>query len=117
MKTNSKQVRSAIKQHILECVTDGESNTYPTLKEACNRLKSEFERVANYPINLKNIPNDQMRFSDYLCGIPFNFEYDSDSIVNFLNSLGINPTGKEYDFDKSMKLYHYLIFSEMNKNL
>jgi hypothetical protein len=111
MKTNSKQVRDAIKQHILNCVTDGEGNNYNNLKEACNRLKSEFERVANYPLNLSNIPNDQNRFSDYLCSIPFNFEYDNESIQNFLNSLGTNPTGKEYDYDKSMRLYHYLIFS------
>ena len=42
MKTNSKQVRDAIKQHILDCVYDYSENTFKTLKDACNHLNSEF---------------------------------------------------------------------------
>lgn len=117
MKTNSKQVRNAIKQHILECVYDYQENTFKTLKDACNHLKSEFERVAGHEYNLRRFPNNQLRFSDYLTGLPFHFLYVNEEIENYLNSLEINENGKKYDYDKVMKLYHYLIFSEMNKNL
>ena len=115
MKTNSKQVRELIRAHVLGCVTDNNENTYPTFKEAAKRLLEEFDRVANHKHNLHRLPNDQERFSDYLCGLPFSFEYTHEGIKDYLNGLGINPTGKEYTNDANMKLYHYLIWSEINK--
>lgn len=117
MKTNSKEVRNLIKQHILDCVYDYSENTFPTLKEACNHLNSEFERVAGHENNLRRFPNHQERFADYLQGIPFHFEYDNSGIENYLNSLGINPQNKTYSSAQMWKTYSYLIYSEMTKNL
>lgn len=116
MKSNSKEVRAKIKQHILDSVTDVNGNNYTDLKEACNRLNNEFDRVANHPHNLNRFPNNQERFADYLNGIPFGFEYDNYSIEQYLNSLGLNPDDKKYSSNKMYKMYTYLIFSEMNKN-
>ena len=113
MKTNSKQVREAIRTHILECVTDNEGNNYETFEQAKNRLQEEFNRVANYPNNLKRFPNNQERFSDYLCGLPFNFHFSYFDIQNYLNDLGINPANKAYTGEQSTKLYHYLIYREI----
>jgi hypothetical protein len=113
MKTNSKAVREAIRAHILENVTDGNGDTFPTLPEALAHLKSEFERVANYPANLRRIPNHQDRFHDYLMGIPFGFEFTHSGIAGFLNGLGINPTGKEYPPEKSARMYAALIYREI----
>lgn len=113
IRTNSKQFREAIRQHILECVTDDNGDTYATFKEARQRLADEFDRVANYPHNLRRFPNVQDRFQDYLMGLPFRFEYTNCGIADFLNSLGINPENKEIDPYKSVKLYAYLIFREM----
>jgi hypothetical protein len=115
MRTNNKQVRNAIKQHILDCVTDINGNTFDDLKEACNRLNNEFIGTSNYPYNLQKFPNDQNRFSDFLCGLPFNFLYSNYDIANYLNELTGND--KDFDFDKTLKLYHYLIYSETQKNL
>jgi hypothetical protein len=117
MKSNSKQVREQIKQHILDSVYNFEGEQFNDLKSAAQHLNSEFIRVANYPNNLNRFPNNQERFSDYLCGLPFHFLYVNDEIADYLNSLGLNPTGKTFDSDKSMKLYHYLIYSEMQKAL
>ena len=64
MKTNSKAVRELIRAHILENVTDGNGDTYATLPEAIARLRAEFERVANYPNNLKRFPRNQDRFHE-----------------------------------------------------
>jgi hypothetical protein len=116
MKTNSKEVRNKIKQHIIECVYSYEETEFPTIKEAANHLYNEFVRVANHPYNLKRLPNEQKRFSDYLIGLPFRFHFAYHEIKDFLNGLGINPTNKEYPDDRSMDLYHYLIYNEMLKN-
>lgn len=116
MRTNSKQVRNAIKNHILECVYDYSGNTFPTLKEACNHLYSEFNRVANFAYNKKMIPNDQKRFEDYLQGAQFHFLYTNEDLENFLNSLGINKDGNKYEPSKMWNLYAYLIYSETLKN-
>lgn len=113
MKTNSKIVKALIDNHILECVTDENGQNYTLLADAKNRLNNEFKRVANYPYNLQKFPNNQDRFSDYMQGIPFNFEYSYYEIGEFLNSLGINPENKSYSDDKKLKLYHYLIFKQL----
>ena len=113
MRTNSKAVRALIQAHILENVTDGNGDTFPTLPEAIAHLRAEFDRVANYPANLRRFPNNQDRFHDYLMGIPFGFEFTHHGIAEFLNGLGINPTGKELNSEKSARLYSYLIFKEI----
>jgi hypothetical protein len=113
-RTNSKQVREQIRKHILECVTDENDNNYNDFNDAKKRLIDEFNRVAGHEYNLKRYPNHQERFSDYLSGIPFNFEYYNYAIKEFLNSLGINPENKEYTDKKSVHLYHYLIFRELD---
>jgi len=115
MKTNSKQVRNAIKLHILESVTDNNGNNFNDLKEACNYLNTEFIRNSNHAYNLQKFPNNQDRFSDYLQGLPFNFLFTNYDINNYLNSLTGND--KDFDYNKTLKLYHYLIFSETQKNL
>ena len=116
MRTNSKQVRNAIKNHILECVYNYSENTFPTLQEACKHLYNEFDRVANYDYNKKRIPSEQKRFEDYLQGIPFHFHYTNEDLEIFLNSLGINKDWKKYELDKMWSLYAYLIYSETLKN-
>lgn len=113
LRANSKRVREAIRQHILENVTDNNGDTYATFTEARQRLADEFDRVANYPHNLRRFPNAQDRFHDYLMGIPFGFEFTNHGIAEFLNSLGINPEGREFDPCKASKLYASLIYREV----
>lgn len=112
-RTNSKSVRLAMQAHILANVTDGNGDTFPTFDEARAHLKSEFARVADYPNNLRRFPNHQDRFHDYLMGIPFGFEFETWKIAEFLNGLGLNRDGKEFDADKSARLYTYLIYKEI----
>ena len=116
MKTNSKEVRKAIQNHILECVYDYLEYKFPTLKEACNHLYKEFNRVANHAYNQKRIPNEQKRFEDYLRGAPFDFHCTNEDIEAFLNSLDINKDGKKHESSKMWNLYAYLIYIETLKN-
>mgnify|MGYP007082156011 CR=1 FL=1 len=113
VRTNSKAVRLAMQAHILANVTDGNGDTFPTFDAARAHLKAEFARVADYPNNLRRFPNHQDRFHDYMMGIPFGFEFENWKIKDFLNGLGINPEGKEFDADKSARLYTYLIYKEI----
>lgn len=113
MKANNKAVRAQIRAHILENVLNEEGQYFSTFSEAQNYVKQEFNRVANHPYNLHKLPNNQDRFSDYLCSLPFNFHYYFDDIKNYLNSLGINHENKEFSNDKSLKLYHLLIYKEI----
>ena len=116
MRTNSKEVRNAIRNHISECVYDFSGDNFATLKEACNHLYNEFNRVANHEYNKKMFPNEQKRFEDYLQGIPFNFHYKNKDIETFLNSLGINKKNKKYEPSQMWNLYAYLIYSETIRN-
>ena len=113
MKTNSKAVKLAMRQHILENVTDGNGDPFSTYEAAQGHLRAEFARVADYPDKLRRFPNNQDRFHDYLMGIPFGFEFTNCGIAAFLNGLGINPTGKAFDPEKSARLYSYLIHREI----
>lgn len=112
-RTNSKHVKELVKKHIFKCVFDYEDNEFKAFDELKKFVKSEFNRVTNYPYNLRKFPNEQERFSDYLSGLPFNFLFYYFDIKDFLNGLGINPEGKEYSNKKSLKLYHHLIYREI----
>ena len=114
---SSKVVREAINKHILSCVYDYQENEFTTLKEACNHLNNEFERVSNHAYNIHRFPNAVSRFVDYLQGIPFHFEFEDYKIQQFLNELGINPSDKEYSSTKMWNLYGLLIYRQMIKNL
>jgi len=114
VRTNSKVVREAVRQHILDSVYDENEEEFGNIDDASEYLVSEFKRVADYPYNFNRYPNNQERFEDYLRGIPFHFEWENYKIEDFLNGLGINPQGKEYSTDQMWRLYSYLIWREIN---
>ena len=115
MRTNAKEVKNRIKKHILECVLDYNEEQFKTVNEAIEHLTNDFKRVADYPNNMRRIPNNCNRFIDYLQGIPFGFEIEYHKVETFLNSLGINPKNKKYSNDKMFNLYGLLIFREIQK--
>ena len=89
MKTNCKVVKDRIREHIKEYYTPEE------LKIQVDAIKS-WMYPTTYHI-LKYMANSG-------CFLIYN-----DSVVNFLNSLGINPDNKVYDTSKSWDLYCHLI--------
>jgi len=114
-RTNSKVVKEAVKQLIIESVYDNSENEYKTFKEAAKRLNDEFKRVANYKLNINRIPNNAARFTDYLQGLPFWFASSYFEAETFLTSLGINPENKKYESEKIWNLYGLLIYREIQK--
>lgn len=115
MKTNNKQVKQAIQNHILERVYNDNEKEFTTIQDACNHLFNDFNRVAGNAYNIKKIPNHVERFTDYLTKDPFSFEFTNFGVENFLNGLGINPENKEYTSQKMWALYGLLIYREMDK--
>jgi hypothetical protein len=113
VKTNSKEVKQKIRQHILDSVYDYNENEFDNFNDASQHLSDEFKRVADYPNNIRRYPNNQKRFKDYLQGIPFNFFIYDDDIEDFLNGLGINPKNKKYSSDQMWDLYSLLIWREI----
>lgn len=108
MKTNTKEIKEKIRMHILESVQDYEENYFKTAQEAATHLFNEFIRVERLD-NFKN-------FYSYIFGVPFDFYFWDDDIIDFLNGLGINPTNKEFSKQESRNLYVHLIYREV-KNL
>ena len=114
MKTNNKVVREKMRKHVLDCVHDPYGEEYGSFEEAAKRLVEDFIRVADFKYNLYKHPNNVERFSEYMRGLHFGFEYAYHSISEFLNDLGINPNGKKYSDEASLKLYHYLVWVEVS---
>jgi hypothetical protein len=108
-RTNSNHVRHQIRQHIIDSV-----DVTATIEEASKIILDSFNSWDN-EYERRRLPNNQDRFSHWLWGLPFDFEYTYCGIADFLNDRGINPEGKTYDDEQSGKLYHYLIWSEVLK--
>ena len=89
MRTNCKQIKDAIRAHILEYYSAEE------LAAQVNGIKCHV-----YPTNYHAI----YHMVEGGCFLIYN-----NDIAAFLNGLGINPTNKEYDPIDSFKLYCHLI--------
>ena len=90
MRTNNKIVSNKIQEHIKE---------YYTIEELKEQVK-----VFDY------LPTTYHALVEMVQGGCF-LVYCED-VKNFLNGLGINPTNKEYDDQKSWDLYKHLIARE-----
>lgn len=90
MRTNSKQVKDLIKEHIL--------NQW-TLEE----IKHDLEAVKNHKYD-----TNQYILAKRLVESG-NFLVYHDDVVEFLNSLGINPENKVFESRKCWELYQHLL--------
>ena len=111
-RSTSKQVVSAIRAHILESVRNCDEMEDKSEFEVVQHVLNEFERVAGYPANKIRFTNQQERFSDYLSGLPFGFDFTYFDIRNRLESFGLDRRD-DIDDDKTTKHYHYLIYREV----
>ena len=87
MKTNTKEIKEKIRLHILESVQDYEENYFKTAKDAATHLFNEFIRVERL--------DEFKSFYNYIFGLPFNFYFWDEDIIDFLNELGIIDFLKE----------------------
>ena len=94
MRTNSKAVRELVKAHILETMS-------------AEDIKATIKNLQYNNQSVYFAGKEMVQGGSFLC-------YYTD-VVDFLNSLGINPENKEYSNAKSWELYKHLIASEIEK--
>ncbi len=111
-RSDSKHVKVLMDKHIVDCVEGRRSPKLAAqdIMQQFNSWDCEYER--------KHTPNNQKRFSYFLRGLPFNFEtYSYCNTNKFLESLSITPPKRAASDEKSLELYHYLIYSAVLRNL
>ena len=92
MKSNCKEVKNAIRAHILDFYTSTELvSEVEGLMRNCSRLYPTVYHAVRHMV-------------EGGCFLVYN-----NDIINFLNGLGINPNGKEYDCAQSFELYCHLL--------
>ena len=94
MTTNNKVVKEMIQKHILE---------YQTINELRENVK--------VLTNSKTMTKTTYQALEVMTEGGMFLIYNVD-IKDFINSLGINPSGKEYDTQKTWNLYKHLIARE-----
>ena len=118
-----KEVKRIAQAYLLDCIPDnatilseyGEVTTTDT--DRVNWVMADFIRVANYPHNMRNIPNNQARIADWLMGLPgvirINYtDYDIIELAKKWGALPDNPTDKACEKIVS-NWFNYIAFKFM----
>ena len=101
-KTNSKHVKELVKQHILDNL------------EGMTEEGKEIELLKkNIEALIYGHKDQRQAITEYIMGGSL-LIWDTD-IIEFLNSLGINPEGKEFPIFRSRNLYELLVSREIEK--
>ena len=94
--TNKKEYKEKLDNYIYDCIENYDVEL--SNDEKIIYFMSEFDRVANYPNNIKHHPNIVDRIDDYLMGLPFNFDfsnYDKLQVVSKLHGVDKIPENKK----------------------
>jgi hypothetical protein len=114
MRSNSKEVKKAIKLHLIDIAynDDVEITTVEQAKRyITDRFNIEVLRFAR-----KNEPYQEL-FTDWLNGLALHTYYYTVDIINYLHSIGLHGKNKEQEQTNAADLYHYLIFKEVKDEL
>jgi len=104
MRSNTKIVREKVRNHIFSfCENNGN-------EEAClDELRDNREAARHHDMTDYQAGVELVKGGSFLV-----YHYE---VKEFLNSLDINPQGKEYSDEKSWNLYCHLVSSELEKML
>ena len=116
LKSNNKEVREAIKRHLIE-ISENDDVEVETVEQAIKYISDRFynemiKHNKHYTNNIKVI-NYQEIFSDWLNGLSLNTYYTYPDIINYLHSIGLYGRDEKQEQEKSADLYYYLIFKEV----
>lgn len=114
LRTNSKEVKEAIKLHLIE-ISQNDYEEVETVDQAINYIVNKFyDEMIKYNNNVNNV---QDLFTYWLNGLALHTYYYTDDIINYLHSIGLYGKDEQQEREKSADLYHYLIFREVKKDL
>lgn len=88
--SKSTELSKAAKKYLIDSIAWDECDDM-TAAEKIAFCKSEFERVANYPYNIKRFPNEQNRLADWLAGLPISIAYTNYDILQLAVAWGSIP--------------------------
>ena len=108
LRSNSKEVKEAIKLHLIE-ISSNDDVKVETVDQAIQYIGNRFynEMIKHNKHNKYSISYQDL-FIYWLNGLSLNTYYCTDDIINYLNSIGLH--GKD---EKAADLYFYLIFKEV----
>ena len=110
LRTNSGEVREAIRSHLIEIAQNDEVKV-ETVDEAINYIVDRFKVEA---LRFRRDGESyQKLFTDWLNGLALNTYYYTEDIINFLNGIGLHGRNEYQEATKAADLYHYLIFKEV----
>ena len=110
LRSNSKEVKEAIKLHLIE-IAENDDVDVQTLEQAKNYIVKRFNlEVLRFA--RKNEPYQKL-FTDWFNGLALNTYFYTNDIINYLNSIGLYGKNEQQEQEKSADLYHYLIFKEV----
>jgi hypothetical protein len=114
LRTNSKEVREAIKLHLIE-ISQNDDVEIQTVNQAINYIVDRFyNEILRYDKSNKSY---QELFTDWLNGLALHTYYMTDDIINYLHGIGLYGKNEQQEQEKSANLYHYLIFKEVKEAL
>jgi hypothetical protein len=113
MKSNSKEVRAAVRKYINDRLDLSE---YDMENTAANLFKV-FESEYGAPYYRKLYPNTQVRFSQYLRGLPSGLQVEmcQSEVVRILIEDFKTNTPAKIDEGKSFQYFLYLIYAELRR--
>src|SRR5690554_3677407 len=108
LKTNSKEVRDAIKQHLIE-ISENDDIKIETVDQAIKYIGDRF--ITEMLKHNKSVRmNVQELFIYWLNGLALHTYYYTDDIINYLHDIGLYGKNEKQEKEKAANLYHYLIF-------
>lgn len=116
LKSNSKEVRDAIKLHLIE-ISENDDVKVETVEQAIQYIGDRFynemiKHNKHYTNNIKIISYQKI-FVNWLNGLSLNTYYTYPDIINYLHSIGLHGKNEQQEQEKSADLYYYLIFKEV----
>lgn len=114
IRSNSKEVKEAIKLHLIE-ISKNDDVEVETVEQAKDYIIKRF----NLEVLRFKRPGEHIQtlFTNWLSGLALNTYYMTVDIINYLHSIGLYGKNKEQEQEKSADLYHYLIFKEVKANI
>ena len=110
LKSNSKEVRAAIRLHLIE-ISENDDVEVETVEQAKKYISDRFyNEMIKHNNNIKNI---QELFIYWLNGLSLHTYYMTDDIINYLHGIGLYGRDEKQEQEKAADLYYYLIFKEV----
>jgi hypothetical protein len=111
LRSNSKEVREAIKLHLIE-IAQNDDVEVKTVEQAkkyiIERFNLEVLRFARRNESIQDL------YTYWISGLALHTYHYTADIIDYLHSIGLYGKNEKQEQEKAADLYHYLIFKEVS---